>query len=240
MPSAKIGVIYQNDAFGKNYYAGLRVGLGAKKSQIVSAQSYDPGQTTLTQQILALKAAGADTLVIFALPTQTIVSLATAAKVGWTPTVFVGNVSGNRLFMLAAANGANVNGVISTNYLDSSTDPTLANTAGVKLANDIINTYAPSLLSSYQKGDANVMYGLAQGWTIRLRPPARGQKPDAGKPRQGVQEPEHDEEPVPVPGIKLQTSAKDNFPIEQEIMIKWAGGSSGDWQSFGELISHVR
>ncbi len=33
MPNAKIGVLYQNDAYGKNYYAGLRVGLGAKKSQ---------------------------------------------------------------------------------------------------------------------------------------------------------------------------------------------------------------
>ena len=31
MPSAKIGVLYQNDAFGKNYYAGLRVGLGAEE-----------------------------------------------------------------------------------------------------------------------------------------------------------------------------------------------------------------
>ena len=39
--NAKIGVLYQNDSYGKNYYAGLRVGLGAKKSNIVSAQSYD-------------------------------------------------------------------------------------------------------------------------------------------------------------------------------------------------------
>ena len=36
MPTAKIGVLYQNDAYGKNYFAGLRVGLGAKKSQIVA------------------------------------------------------------------------------------------------------------------------------------------------------------------------------------------------------------
>ena len=37
----RIAVFYQNDAYGKNYYAGLRVGLGERKSQIVSAQSYD-------------------------------------------------------------------------------------------------------------------------------------------------------------------------------------------------------
>ena len=241
MPSAKVGVLYQNDAFGKNYYAGLRVGMGAKKSQIVSAQSYDAGQTTLTTQILALKSAGADTLVIFALPTQTIVSLATAAKVGWTPAVFIGNVSANRLFMLSAAsNGANVDGVISTSYLDSSTDPTLANTAGVKLANVILNQYAPSLVSSFQKGDANVMYGLAQGWTFVYALQHAGKNPTRASLVQAYKSLNTSKNPFVYPGIKLQTSATDNFPIEQEILIKWAGGGSGDWQSVGELISGVR
>ena len=241
MPSAKVGVIYQNDAFGKNYYAGLRVGLGAKKSQIVSAQSYDPGQTTLTQQILALKSAGADTLVIFALPTQTIVSLATAAKVGWTPAVFVGNVSANRLFMLsAAANGANVDGVISTSYLNSSTDPTFANTPGVKLANVILSGYAPSLVPSFQKGDANVMYGLAQGWTFVYALQHAGKNPTRASLVKAYKTLNTSKNPFVYPGVKLQTSATDNFPIEQEVLIKWAGGGSGDWQSVGELISGVR
>lgn len=241
MPGAKVGVIYQNDAFGKNYYAGLRVGMGAKKSQIVSAQSYDPGQTTLTQQILALKSAGADTLVIFALPTQTIVSLATAAKVGWTPAVFLGNVSANRLFMLsAAANGANVDGVISTSYLNSSTDPTLANTPGVKLANVILNGYAPSLVPSFQKGDANVMYGLAQGWTFVYALQHAGKNPTRASLVKAYKSLNTSKNPFVYPGIKLQTSATDNFPIEQEILIKWAGGGSGDWQAVGELISGVR
>src|SRR5207237_9422963 len=88
MPNAKVGVLYQNDAFGKNYFAGLRVGLGAKKSQIVSAQSYDVTQTSLAQQILALKAAGADTFVVFATPSPSITALIPATKVGWTPATF--------------------------------------------------------------------------------------------------------------------------------------------------------
>ena len=41
MKNAKIGVLYQNDAYGKNYYAGLRVGLGEAKVKIVDAESYD-------------------------------------------------------------------------------------------------------------------------------------------------------------------------------------------------------
>ena len=87
MPNAKIGVLYQNDAYGKNYYAGLRVGLGAKKSQIVSAQSYDVTQTSLAQQILALKAAGSrhvrDLRDAVARRSR---HSSTATKVGWSPT----------------------------------------------------------------------------------------------------------------------------------------------------------
>jgi hypothetical protein len=47
-------------------------------------------------------------------------------------------------------------------------------------------------------------------------------------------------DPFTYPGIKLNTSAKDNFPIEQEILIKWAGGATGDWQPFGKLLNNIR
>ena len=241
MPSAKVGVLYQNDAFGKNYYAGLRVGMGAKKSQIVSAQSYDPSQTTLTQQILALKSAGADTLVIFALPTQTIVSLVTAGKVGWSPQVFLGNVSANRVFMLAAgASGASLDGAISTSYLDSSSYAAQANTTGVKLGTDILTKYAPSLLPSWKNGDANVMYGLAQGWTFVNALARAGKNPTRASIVKAYKTLNTSKNPFVYPGIKLQTSATDNFPIEQETLIKWQGGATGDWAPFGMLNDHVR
>jgi branched-chain amino acid transport system substrate-binding protein len=243
MPKAKIGVLYQNDAYGKNYYAGLRVGLGAKKSQIVSAQSYDVTQTSLAQQILALKAAGADTFVIFATPSPTITALVTATKVGWSPTAtFVNNVSANRLFMqLAASNGANLSGVISTSYLVSPTYAPQANTVGVKLAKAIIGQYAPALLPSLNGGDANVVYGLGAAWTMVYALQRAGKTPTRAGLMKALKSMNNVTDPFLYPGIKLQTSAKDNFPTEQEIMIKWTGnGAAGDWAPFGKLYSGVR
>jgi len=242
MPSAKIGVLYQNDAFGKNYYAGLRVGLGAKKGNVVSAQSYDPTQTNVTQQILALKAAGADVLVIFAIPTQAITALVTATKVGWTPSAtIVGNVSANRLFLLAAAaNGANVNGVISTAYTVSSTDPSQANLAGVKLASSIIGQYAPSLVPSLKQGDGNVIYGLGAAWTFVYALQHAGKNPTRASFMAALKSMHNVVDPFNYPGIKMNTSRTDNFPIEQDILMKWAGGASGDWQTFGKLYNGVR
>ena len=240
MPNAKIGVLYQNDAYGKNYYAGLRVGLGAKKSNIVDAESYDVTNPSLTQQILALKSKGADTFVVFATPTPTITALVTAAKVGWTPSAtLINNVSANRLFLLAAAaSGANVDGVISTSYVASST--TQSSLPGVKLAGSIIAQYAPSLQSSFAKGDGNIMYGFGSAWTLVYALQHAGKTPTRAGLMKALHSLNTGANPFVYPGIKLQTSAKDNFPIEQEIMIKWAGGASGDWAPFGKLLDNVR
>ena len=96
-PNAKIGVLYQNDAYGKNYYAGLRVGLGAKRANIVDAETFDATATSLAQQILALKSKGADTFVVFGTPAPTITALVTATKVGWSPTTYINNVSASTM-----------------------------------------------------------------------------------------------------------------------------------------------
>jgi len=241
MPNAKIGVLYQNDAFGKNYYAGLRVGLGAKKNLIVDAESYDVTATSYTQQILAMKAKGADTLVIFATPSAAITSLVTATKVGWTPTEFLGNVSANPVFMhLAAANGANINGLISTSYLVSATYAAQANTVGVKLANQIISQYAPGLVASLKGGDANVIYGLGAAWTMVYALQHAGKTPTRAGLMKALKSMKNVVDPFTYPGIKMNTSATDNFPIEQEILVKWNGGATGDFTPFGTLYSGVR
>jgi len=240
MPNAKIGVLYQNDAYGKNYYAGLRVGLGAKKSNIVDAESYDVTNPSLTQQILALKSKGADTFVVFATPTPTITALVTATKVGWTPTAtFINNVSANRLFLLAAAaSGANVDGVISTVYTASST--TQRTLPGIKLAGQILDQYAPSLKASFDRGDGNIVYGFGVAWTFVYALQHAGKNPTRASLLAALHNLNTSKNPFVYPGIKLQTSKKDNFPIEQEIMVKWSGGATGDWTSFGKLIGGIR
>jgi branched-chain amino acid transport system substrate-binding protein len=240
MKNAKIGVLYQNDAYGKNYYAGLRVGLGEAKVKIVDAESYDATNPSVTQQVLALKSKGADTFVVFATPTPTITALVTATKVGWTPNAtFINNVSANRLFLLAAAGaGAKVDGVISTAYTASST--TQQNLAGVKLAQSLVNQYAPGLQASFAKGDGNIIYGFGVAWTFVYALQHAGKNPTRASLMAALHNLNTAKNPFVYPGIKLQTSAKDNFPIEQEIMIKWAGGATGDFQPFGKLLDHIR
>jgi branched-chain amino acid transport system substrate-binding protein len=236
LPSAKIGVLYQNDAYGKNYFAGLRVGLGAKKSNIVSAQPYDATAPNVTQQLLALKASGANVFVVFALPTQTIQALVTATKIGWKPdTTIINNVSANPVFLkIAAANGGDVEGVLSTNYLNLVTTSN-SSTAGAKLANAIISKYAPAL----DLNDSNVVYGLGAAWTMTYALKKAGKNLTRAGLMKALKS-LNVADPFSYPGMKLQTSATDNFPAEQLVFIKWAGGAKGQWTPSGQIFSKVR
>src|SRR3954453_5747185 len=167
-PGAKIGVLYQNDSYGKNYLNGLKTGLGSHQNQIVDAQSYsvtDSGPV-VGSHVVHIASSGADVFVIFATPSAAIAALATEGQIpNWHPLTFNNNVSANPGFMqIAAQNGANLNGVLSTNYLASAT--TQANLPGMKLAKRIIHKYAPALDQSLAAGDSNLVYGLAVGWTF--------------------------------------------------------------------------
>jgi len=241
MGGAKIGVLYQNDAFGKNYLAGLRVGLGVEgKSKIVSAQPFDLSAGNVTQQMLALKASGADTLMIFATPTPTIQAIATAPKIGWTPAAtFVNSVSASATFMkLAAANGGKIDGAITVGYLNDPTIPALANTAGTKLGKDIFAKYAPTLDTTNQLN----WYGLANAWTMVWALKNAGKTPTRAGLMKALKSmtPAKTKNPFLYPGVGLATGVKDNFPLDQEILTKWSGGTAGGWAPFGKLYTGAK
>jgi branched-chain amino acid transport system substrate-binding protein len=239
-PSAKIGVLYQADAYGKNYLAGLKSGLGSHANQIVDAEPYsvtDSAQV-VGAHVIALRAHGADTFVIFATPAAAIAALATEGHIpGWSPLTILNNVSANRLFMLAAAqNGANLNGVISTAYTASQTaQPKLP---GMKLAKKIIfGTKNADLEKAFTEGDGNIIYGLGAAYTFVDALKHAGKNPTRASLMHALRTLNEKHNPFIYPGMVVQTSKKRTFPMEQLVFDKWAGGPGGDWKDFGKVLN---
>jgi branched-chain amino acid transport system substrate-binding protein len=241
---AKIGVLYQNDAYGTNYLNGLKTGLGSHKNEIVDAESYNVTDSAqvIAGHLVKMRTKGADTLVIFATPQPTIYALIDRAAIGWSPLTLVNNVSANRLFMLAAAqNGASLNGIISSTYLES---PTVqGNLKGMKLAATIIQaTGNKDLEQSLAEGDTNIVYGLAVGWTFADALKHAGKNPTRAslmKALRNLNESGKNKNPFIYPGMTVKTSKKRAFPMEQLKLIKWEGGKTGDWHSFGKLYTGI-
>ena len=92
--TAKIGIIYQNDSYGKDYLYGFKSALGKAKSQIVAEVPFEVTSPTPAAEVAKLKASGADMLAIFVTPKGTIQTFGYAKALGWAPSViYVNSVS---------------------------------------------------------------------------------------------------------------------------------------------------
>jgi len=232
-PNAKIAVFYQNDDYGKDYLRGLKIGLGSKKSLIVSEQSYEATDTSYASQLARQKASGADTWVLLSIPTPTVRALATAKALNWKPdTIVINSVSAIDTVMQAVAARAGpeyVNGAISTGYLKNNANP--------KYANDPIVTQYQSLLGTYGPSGADpkntfYFYGFAKAYDVVKLLYNAGKNPTRASLIKATQSMNWIN-PYLIKGIKVKTSKTDHFPISQLKLVRYANGT---FSEFGSLI----
>jgi branched-chain amino acid transport system substrate-binding protein len=232
--TAKIAVLYQNDAYGKDYLSGLQAGLGAEGNKIVATQGFEVTAPSVASQIAALKGAGADTFMIFATPAKTIQTYATAAKLGWKPDhIYLNSVSATDTFMtLAVANAgaAEVNGSISVSYLKDPANPKWDNDAGMKLYRQIMSKYAPK---ANQK-DGLYFYGVAKAASFVDALYGAGKNPTRASLEAALLKLNDAKSPFTLPGVVIKTSANDHFPISQLKLIRF---NNGTWTEFGQLLN---
>ena len=95
-PNGKIGVLYQNDDYGKDYLKGLKDGLGDKAaSMIVSRAAYEATDPTIDLQIVNLKASGADVFFDVSTPKFAAQAIRKSAEIGWKPLFTSSTTSGS-------------------------------------------------------------------------------------------------------------------------------------------------
>ncbi len=81
----KIGIVYQNDVFGKGGLTGLRQRLATYKMKPVEEAAVEPTEKDLTSQMLRMKNSGAECVLMWVSPTLAVITLKTSQTIGYKP-----------------------------------------------------------------------------------------------------------------------------------------------------------
>src|SRR3569833_1838594 len=132
-PNAKVGVLYQNDALGKDYLAGIKAGLGDKAAKMNDTEvSYEQTDPTNDSQILKIKDAGADLVFSAATPMQAAQAIKKIAELGWHP-IHIVDINANSMnATLKPAGIENAKGLISVGYVKDPLEDTYKDDPGEK------------------------------------------------------------------------------------------------------------
>src|SRR6516225_2972889 len=115
-PDAKIGVLYQNDDFGKDYMKGVVDGLGAKAESMIKLKvSYETTDPTVDSQIIQLKGAGCDVLVVVAIPKFGAQAIRKVAEIEWKPLFIMNGIAASVGVTFKPAGLENAKGIIADN-----------------------------------------------------------------------------------------------------------------------------
>src|SRR5438477_4057873 len=118
VPNARIGILYQNDDYGKDYVKGFKDGLGdAAKKLIVMEQTYETSDPTIDSQIVNLKNSGANVFFNVTIPKYAAQAIKKSAEIGWKPLHLLNNVSNSVGAVLKPAGLQNSKDIVSTFYL---------------------------------------------------------------------------------------------------------------------------
>jgi branched-chain amino acid transport system substrate-binding protein len=230
-PGAKIGILYQNDDYGKDYVIGLKDGLGDKaKTMIVKEESYETSDPTIDSQIVSLQASGADTFLNATTPKFAAQAIRKSYDIGWKPLHFLNNVSISVSSVLTPAGLEKSAGVITADYRKDPTDPRWKDDAGYKQWLEFMKKYMPDA----DLADNDHPYGMMAAMTLVQVLKQCGNDVS----RENIMKEAanlHDlEMPMLLPGIKINTSP-DNFAPIKQMQLQHFDGKS--WELFGDVLS---
>jgi branched-chain amino acid transport system substrate-binding protein len=234
-PDGKVGVLYQNDDYGKDYLKWFEDALteAGKKNLIVMKQSYEVTDPTIDSQIVNLKNSGATVFFNITIPKFAVQAIKKAHDIGWKPTHYLNNVSSSLSTVLKPAGLEASKGLITALYMKEVTDPKWRNDKGFLEWVAWMKKYYPEgALDDQSNGYA---YNVAILMTHVLKQCGNDlSRENIMRQAASIKDLEL---PLLIPGIKVNTSATDFAPIEQEQLARFDGEK---WAEFGEIFDAFR
>jgi branched-chain amino acid transport system substrate-binding protein len=229
-PNAKIAVLYQNDDYGKDVFKGVKDGLGAKAaSMIVKEATYEVSDPTVDSQIITLQASGADTFINITTPKFGAQAIRKAYDTGWKPLHIVNNVAASIGSVLTPAGLDKSVGLMTLQYYKDPNDPQWKNDPAMLEWRAFMARY-------YREGDpkdASNMYGYLTAQTMVQILKQCGNDLTRENVMKQAASLSNLKLPLLLPGMAVNTTATDYFPIEQGQLAKFTGTQ---WEGFGDVI----
>jgi len=229
-PDARIGVLYQNDDFGKDYLKGLKDALGAKSSLITAEESYEASEPSIDGHIVKLKASGANVFISITTPKFAAQAIKKLAEIDWHPLHILSNVSASVGGVMRPAGFENSQGILSASYAKDASETQWDNDPGMKKLYAFLEQY-------YPEGDrlnASVVYGYGVAQTlVKVLQMCGDDLTRANVMKQAASLKEFEPDTL-LPGIKINTSPTDYAPIKQLQMMRFEGEK---WEQIGGIMS---
>jgi branched-chain amino acid transport system substrate-binding protein len=228
-PQGKIGILYQNDDYGKDYVKGLKDGLNGKMP-IVAELPYETTDPTVDSQIVSLKASGADVFFNVTTPKFAAQAIKKSAETGWKPIHLLNNVSQSVGGVLQPAGLENSKGILSSYYLKDPTDPQWKDDQAYK-------DWVAFMEKYYPDGDRTSTFPV-YGYTatqslVQVLKQCGDELTRANVMKQAASLKDLNLGML-LPGIKINTSATDWYPIKQMQMQQFDGQR---WVPVGPILS---
>lgn len=230
-PKAKVAVLMQNDDYGKEFQKGILDGLGDMAKNVIF-QTYETTDPTIDSQIVSLKGTGAEVLILVTTPRFGAMAIKKAAEIGWTPTRYISSTSQSLGSVLKPAGLDASKGIISATYMRDPTDPATQATKEYQEYAAVLKQYAPA---ADPTDSLNIIgYSAAQTLVQTLK-----QAGDSLSRENVMKQALNLKMNLPMlyPGIDVQTSATDSYPIDKLQLIQFNGSR---YEPFGSLIAAGR
>ena len=230
-PHARIGVLYQNDDYGKDYLTGFRDGLGELADKmIVKMESYEVNDPTVDSQIVSLQASGADLFFNVSTPKFSAMAIRKAYDIGWRPIQIVNSVGSSTGAAMKPAGFERTQGIISAHYQKDATDPRWKNDPGMQDFKVFMAKYVPNV--DVADSGSYSGYNIARTF-IQVIKQCGDDLSRENIMRQAANL--HDLElPMLLPGIKVSTSPTNFYPVNEMQLVRFEGDG---WMLFGDVIS---
>jgi len=228
-PNAKLGVLYQNDDFGKDYVLGLKDILREKYDKmVVSEISYEIAMPTVDSQVVAIKSMNPDIFINVATPKFAAQAIKKIAELGWHPVQIMTNVSASVGAVLKPAGLENSKGILSAGYQMDVTDPQWDSSPGMQRFRAFMAKYYPEA----DRSESGPLTAFNTSTALVEVLKRCGDNLTRANVMKVVANMDFDIDTY-IPGIHIKTTPTDFYPIEQVQMMRFTGEK---WELFGPVI----